>query len=79
MQFYFSKQAEKYIDRCDKITRDRLLTAIFKLPFGDVAKLQGFKDEYRLRVGDLRVLFHMDSEIIKVNKVLPRGNAYNKI
>ncbi len=50
--------------------------AIEKLPFGDVKKLQGFKNDYRLRVGDLRVLFSIENDIIIIKDVLPRGQAY---
>ncbi|MBI2893547.1 MAG: type II toxin-antitoxin system RelE/ParE family toxin [Deltaproteobacteria bacterium] len=42
---------------------------------GSVERLKG-QDGYRLRVGDWRVLFRMDSKTITVVRVLPRGGAY---
>ncbi len=42
----------------------------------NVKKLQGREDEYRLRVGDWRVIFTQDGVILDVLKVRPRGNAY---
>jgi mRNA interferase RelE/StbE len=42
----------------------------------NVKKLQGREDEYRLRVGDWRVIFTRDGVILNVMKVRPRGSAY---
>ncbi len=79
MQIEYKKKAVKYINSCDKDTKNRLKIAIEKLPFGDIKKLAGFENEYRLRVGDLRVLFTKENNIITINDILPRGQAYNKI
>jgi mRNA interferase RelE/StbE len=45
---------------------------------GDVKKLQGAFNEWRLRVGDLRVRFEIDpgDGAVIVLRVLPRGRAY---
>ena len=45
---------------------------------GNVSKLAGSDDEWRLRVGDWRVRFVYDfeTEVIRVLRVLPRGRAY---
>jgi mRNA interferase RelE/StbE len=42
----------------------------------DVKKLGGYEDEYRLRVGDWRVVFSQDGIILDVLKVRPRGSTY---
>jgi mRNA interferase RelE/StbE len=42
----------------------------------NVRKLQGREEEYRLRVGDWRVIFSQDRVILDVLKVRPRGSAY---
>jgi mRNA interferase RelE/StbE len=42
----------------------------------NVKKLQGREDEYRLRVGDWRVIFTEDGVVLDVLKVSPRGSAY---
>jgi mRNA interferase RelE/StbE len=42
----------------------------------NVKKLQGREVEYRLRVGDWRVIFTQDGVILDVLKMGPRGSAY---
>ena len=79
LQIRYKKKAVKYINSCDKDTKNRLKNAIEKLPFGDIKKLAGFENEYRLRIGDLRVLFTKENNIITINDILPRGQAYNKL
>lgn len=53
----YEKDAAKHISKMDKPTKQRIKKAIEKLPSGDVKKLQGYAEDYRLRVGDLRVIF----------------------
>jgi mRNA-degrading endonuclease RelE of RelBE toxin-antitoxin system len=73
----YSKQAAKAISRMDTAAKQRIKAAIEKLPAGDVKKLSGYSYAYRLRVGDWRILFDM-SDDIKINDILPRGDAYKK-
>ena len=75
MKIVFAKPAVKYINSADKPTKQRLKTAIEKLPLGDVKKLQGLQNDYRLRVGDLRVLFSISDDTITVN----RGEKYEEL
>lgn len=42
--------AIKFIEKQDKKERLRIYKAIYNLPNGDVKKMVGGKDEYRLRV-----------------------------
>jgi mRNA interferase RelE/StbE len=42
----------------------------------NVKKLQGREHEYRLRIGDWRVIFAQDGVVLNVLKVSPRGSAY---
>mgnify|MGYP005806433325 FL=1 len=79
MQIEYKKQAIKYINSADKPTKKRLKEAIEKLPFGNIRKLAGYENEYRLRVGDLRVLFTIEDDIITINSILPRGQAYKRL
>ena len=69
----------KHIEDLDKASKQRIKTAIEKLPFRDIKKLKGYQNDYRLRVGKLRVLFSLDNDIITVKDVLPRGQAYKRI
>ncbi len=75
MAIKYSKPAVKTIERMDVPTKHRIRTAIAKLPAGDVKKLSGYMNAYRLRVGDWRVLFDMGDDILITN-ILPRGDAY---
>ena len=79
MQIEYSKKAIKYINSADKPTKKRLKEAIEKIPLGDIKKLQGIEDGYRLRVGDLRVLFSMEDNTIYIDNIIPRGQAYKRL
>lgn len=79
MQIEYSKKAVKYINTLDRPTKKRLKEAIEKIPFGDIKKLQGIENGYRLRVGDLRVLFTPENDIIYIDNIMPRGQAYNRL
>ncbi len=75
-----NKKAEKYINSADSSTKQRLKTAIAKLPaFGNIKKLAGYDNFYRLRVGDLRVLFTYENENIIILDIKPRGQVYKGI
>ena len=43
---------------------------------GDVKRLTNFTPEYRLRVGDYRVLFELEEQTIIVYRVKHRSKAY---
>lgn len=43
---------------------------------GDVKRLTNFTPEYRLRVGDYRVLFEVEGEKLIIYRVMHRGEAY---
>lgn len=79
MRIEYSKKAVKYINSADKPTKKRLKSAIEKIPFGDIKKIQGVEDGYRLRVGDLRVLFSMEDDKIYIDNIIPRGQAYKRL
>jgi len=72
----YSRRAAKAISRISNPFKKNIKEAIENLPAGDVKKLQGQKNAYRLRVGDYRILFDMN-EIIEITDILPRGVAYN--
>ena len=79
MYIQYNKTAVKHIEALDKPMKLRLKTAIEKLPFGDIKKLKGFQNDYRLRVGNFRVLFLLENDIITIKDVLPRGQAYKNL
>lgn len=79
MQIQYSRKAVKYINAADKPTKKRLKEAIEKIPQGDIKKLKGTEGEYRLRVGDIRILFSFEENSIIVNDIKPRGQVYKRI
>lgn len=79
MQIEYKRKAVKYINSCDTIIKKRLKEAIEKIPSGDIKKLQGYDNDYRLRVGDLRVLFEIADDTITIKDIAPRGQVYKKI
>ena len=79
MYIRYAKIAVKHIEDLDKISKQRIKKAIEKLPFGDIKKLKGYQNDYRLRVGNLRVLFSLENDIITIKDVLPRGQAYKRV
>ena len=58
----------------------RIIIAIYKLPEGDVKKLKGYENYYRLRVGDIRIIFEKEDDKLKiiVIDIGNRGQIYNK-
>lgn len=79
MNIEYSKKAVKYINTLDRPTKQRIKNAVEKLPTGDIKKLKGVENGYRLRVGDLRVLFSIEDNDIYIDNIIPRGQAYNRI
>ena len=47
-------KAQKFIDKQDKSQKLRIYKAIYNLPNGDLKKLAGYKNDYRLRVRKLQ-------------------------
>ena len=43
---------------------------------GDVKKLASFTPDYRLRVGDYRVLFEIEEQSVVIYRILHRKEAY---
>ena len=79
---FLERKAQKQLENLDssigKIIRER----IQKLKRGfspelDIKKLKGYKNYYRLRVGEYRVLFEFqEGHVIIIYAVLPRKKAY---
>ena len=76
MHSHYSKQAAKFLDKQNDKTFNRIITAVDKLPEGDVIKLSGYRGLYRLRIGDFRILYKIKDGVILVDKIDNRGQAY---
>jgi len=72
----YSKQARKFLDKQGQLAEMRIRKAVDKLPLGDVEKMSGHPNIYRLRVGDLRILFAREGNTISVHKIDNRGQIY---
>lgn len=83
-RYDFSPAAARDVRKLDPTIRRRVFEALDRLvaesPQGDVKKLRGSDDEWRLRVGDWRVRFVRDpvSDAVYVLSIEPRGRAYRR-
>ena len=72
----YSKQSAKFLDSQNEDVYSRITSAISKLPKGDVKKLKGTKNKYRLRVGDFRIIFAKTGNFIFIENIDNRGQVY---
>jgi mRNA interferase RelE/StbE len=79
----FTPRARRDLRALDPPIRDRVLSSIDRVaardPTLDVRRLTG-SSELRVRVGNWRVRFtrDVDAKLIVVQRVLPRGRAYDR-
>ena len=79
MKFYYSRTSLKYLQQLEKNVARKIVEAIKNLPSeGDIRKLKGkkIKNVYRLRIGRHRIIYLLESEIIKIIKIDTRGDVY---
>lgn len=71
-------KALKFIEKQDKEQRTRIYKAIYNLPNGDIKKLVGCRNEFRLRVGNYRIIYELNQNelIILITKADNRGQIY---
>jgi mRNA interferase RelE/StbE len=75
----FKPRAVKDLDALASSARQRTLAKIEVMRnnlAGDVKRLTNYTPEYRLRVGDYRVLFEIEQQRIVIYRVLHRSKAY---
>ncbi len=81
-EVYLTRNAYKSLKLLDEKIKDRIKEVLRKLtsfPEGlDVKKLKGFKNKYRIRVGDYRIIVEVQKGVIVVIEILPRKIAYRK-
>jgi len=79
MKITYRKQAAKELERTDVSTKQRIKQGIEKIPVGDIKRLQGHTELYRLRIGDWRIVFsNPDNDNVVIERISPRGDVYNK-
>ena len=79
-----SPRAQKDYAALEKEMQDRIKRALKELAAGlkhlDIKKLKGIGDRedlFRLRVGDYRITYFSELDIIKVIRIDHRGKGYN--
>jgi len=75
----FKPKAVKDLRGLSKQTQGKILEKIQSMEndlAGDVKKLTNFTPEYRLRVGNFRVLFEIEDICIIIYRIMPRDKAY---
>ncbi|MCD6300691.1 MAG: type II toxin-antitoxin system RelE/ParE family toxin [Staphylothermus sp.] len=79
------RKAARTLERLPKEYRLRVLEVLDKLktnpiPYKDydIKKLKGFEDTFRVRIGDIRIVYtiYWSSRMITVHFIGPRGRAY---
>ena len=81
----FRRDAEKKLKELDKELRRRILKKLVNLkenPFKvESTKLKGFNNVYRIRVGDVRVIYEIvfEERIIFILKIDFRGRVYKNL
>lgn len=75
MKIIYSRAASKFLKKQTKQNQNRIVSAIEKIPDGDIRKLRG-RNGYRLRVGNFRVLFDENGVIINIIDIDNRGQVY---
>lgn len=83
-KIYYSSVAEKYLFRLPKTKTEAIIKRLQYValnPFkqdNNIVKLVGTISSYRLRVGDIRVIYYLDTKqkIMYVVKIAPRGSVY---
>jgi mRNA interferase RelE/StbE len=78
-QIAFKPRSLKDLSRLREADQRRAMARIEGLQdnlAGDVKRLTNFTPEYRLRVGDYRVLFEVEGAVVVVYRLLHRKDAY---
>lgn len=84
MEVELRKQPEKFLNKCTQADFAKVTKALNELKNlnGDIIKLQGRKDEYRLKIPSFRIIFTIKggktTKTISVTRIDTRGDAYKK-
>ncbi|RMF90575.1 MAG: hypothetical protein D6733_03450 [Methanobacteriota archaeon] len=79
----FHKKFSRKFEKLEKTERSRIyrrLLLLEKFPFIalDIKKLRGYKNTYRLRVGNYRIKFVLKGDTLIFYDIEPRGKAYKR-
>jgi mRNA interferase RelE/StbE len=72
--------AEKFLAKTDRNTRNRLLNSFNGLlevpPIGDIKPLKGSTKAFRVRVGKFRIIFEIEENTVRIINIDSRGQIY---
>ena len=74
-----NKKAKKFVDKLPPKERARIVKALHLLPdHGDTKPMRGYHEQYRLRVGDYRIIYTVNHGvlIVTVIDIGNRGDVY---
>jgi mRNA interferase RelE/StbE len=75
----FKPRAAKDLRAIDAIDAHRILTKVRAMENDlavDIKRLTNFEPQYRLRVGNYRVLFNIENDLITIYRIKHRREAY---
>jgi mRNA interferase RelE/StbE len=75
----FTKNAKKDLEKLEHFIRIRIIKQIEKMGNEGrvyIKKIKGSKNDYRLRIGDYRVIFTLENKNITIHKIGHRKNIY---
>ena len=80
LEVFWKENALRNLNRLEILVRKRIVNKVLEVAetgnFHGAKRMQGYNNVYRLRVGDYRVIFELDSEGIHILKVGHRKNIY---
>lgn len=85
MQIVSSRKFQKYFEKLTEKEQINVIEAVNSIKiaetFGDITHLKalkGFKNYFRLRVGNLRIGLYWDGDAFEIQDVGKRGDFYNR-
>jgi len=75
----WSDEARRDLRAIDRTVARRVVDVVERYAetgHGDVQRMQGTKGQYRLRVGDYRVIFELDEATLLVKRIAHRREVY---
>ena len=67
------------MDKLNKNQQEKILVALKNLPdVGDIKKMSGYDDFFRLRIGSFRIIYSIDNQnlIVEIIAIGNRGDIY---
>ena len=73
-------KAKKFLRKLSGAKREGIDEILYKIEIGktqglDIKKLKGYKNTFRVRIGDIRIVFSEDKGIIQVLFIGKRGDS----